>query len=327
MSDFAQGAAVGAEVKKQNPLNTILSSFQAAQARRYKEDQARKTEEAELSKALMVLQYKDNYDRELAKENVKAEKEKSAFGEQEKRKTGLLESIRKGEVASTTETGAGTFEGTPFGAVGERFKTGESKEARTIKNQDLSRATQLRKEFIDRPEVKEFVSIRNKVASMDSLLKNALNNNNASRLSLDQGLITLYNKITDPNSVVRESEYERTPTNLSLANRFSGAIEKIQKGGAGITNEDRKSLVWGAKIIANAQGKMFNEKIDQYSKIASDYGVDPDLVISGMTPHSEFNMTDEQQKQSEKSFTSEQEALNSGYKGIAIINGRKARID
>lgn len=128
MSDFAQGAAVGLEANKQNPFNAILSSFQSAQARRYKEDAERKKEEAELSKALMVLQYKDNYDRALEKEKAKAEKEKFALEAGEKRKNILLEGQAGGKIAPTTETGAGTFEGTPFGAVGERFKAIDSKQ-------------------------------------------------------------------------------------------------------------------------------------------------------------------------------------------------------
>jgi hypothetical protein len=43
---------------------------------------------------------------------------------------------------------------------------------------------------------------------------------------------------------------------------------------------------------------MFNEKIDQYSKISSDYGVDPKLVVSGMTPHADFSMSDDVSSQS-----------------------------
>lgn len=280
-NEFVTGALAAQEVNKQNPFNVIMNRFDEAFARKMKERQAEDADLRDLKKTFLGLQYKHNYDTELVK-----------IQEEEKRKTGLLESERKGEISEAKpEETEGVFEGTPFGMVGKKYKkTGLSKEEKTLKNQDLSRATQLRKEFIDRPEVKEFVSIRNKVASMDSLLQNALQNDKASRLSLDQGLITLYNKITDPNSVVRESEYERTPQNLSLANRFSGAVEKLKKGGAGITNEDRKSLVWGGKIIANAQGKMFNEKIDQYSKIATDYGVDPGLVTSGITPHKDYSI-------------------------------------
>ena len=177
--------------------------------------------------------------------------------------------------------------------VPDTFKI--EKEKRTAERQDLARANLLRKEFIDRPEIKEFVTVRNKVNSMDALLTNI--NDKQSRLALDQGLITLFNKITDPNSVVRESEYERTPHNLSLANRFSGAIEKLQKGGAGLTNEDRESLVWGAKIIANEQGKMFNERLSQYSDIAQAYGVEPSLVtagVEGFTPYESNKQPQEQ---------------------------------
>lgn len=108
---FSSGVAVATEQNKQNPFNAILSSFQSAQARRYKEDAERKKEEAELSKALMVLQYKDNYDRELAKET-----------EAEKRKSGLLEQQTKGVVTEVQPGEPGAFEGTPFGMAGKNFK-------------------------------------------------------------------------------------------------------------------------------------------------------------------------------------------------------------
>jgi len=111
MSDFVQGAMAGAEVNKSNPFNAILSSFKEAQARRYKEDQTRKVEEAELQKSLMLLQYKNNYDTALAKET-----------ETEKRKSGLLEQQTKGVVTEAQPGEPGAFEGTPFGMVGRQFK-------------------------------------------------------------------------------------------------------------------------------------------------------------------------------------------------------------
>ncbi len=153
----------------------------------------------------------------------------------------------------------------------------------------FSAATDLRKEFINRPEVKDYVTVATNVKSMDSLLQEALKTGNSSNLvAIDQGLITMYNKLNDPSSVVRESEYARTPQNLPMVNRIYGAIQKIQQGGAGMTNEDREALVLGAKIIANERGGSFQERRDSYTNQALDAGIDPFRVTGTIPPFERF---------------------------------------
>ena len=61
-------------------------------------------------------------------------------------------------------------------------------------------------------------------------------------------------------------------------------------------NDDRESLVWGAKLITNESGKMFNEKMSQYADIATSYDVDPELITSGMTPFTEYTFEDKIQQ-------------------------------
>jgi hypothetical protein len=179
----------------------------------------------------------------------------------------------------------------------ETSKRSVDREGRKIENQDLARANQLRKEFIDRPEIKDYMLIKNKAGTMDALLNDALSGNQENKVALDQGLITLFNKITDPTSVVRESEYARTPANLPIVNRFNGAFAKLQTGGAGLTDDDRKALVWGAKIMANQAGTMFNERASQYSDIAMSYGVDPQLVIAGVGEYKPYSKQPEYSQQ------------------------------
>ena len=121
MSDFAESMATAQEAsQKRNPFGVILNSWNKAQSRRYEEDAARKKEEAELKNALISLGAKAEYDKAMEEEKGKGE-----------RKTGLLESLRKGEITETTETEQGTFEGTPFGVVGKRFKATPSVEQKT----------------------------------------------------------------------------------------------------------------------------------------------------------------------------------------------------
>ena len=164
------------------------------------------------------------------------------------------------------------------------------RENRLEKNQQFINSTRIRQEFINRPEVKEFITIKTAARSMDSLLDKAIKGDINNRLSLDQALITMFNKMTDPQSVVRESEYARTPQNLPIINQLTGAIQKVAEGGAGLTDADRKALVWGAKVITNERGRTYNETLDEYLGLASEYNLDPALVTRGIEPHEDFQV-------------------------------------
>jgi hypothetical protein len=151
-------------------------------------------------------------------------------------------------------------------------------------------AGNLRKEFIDRPEVKEFQIINTQVKSMDSLLQRARAGDLAGRNFLDQSLITIFNKINDPTSVVRESEYARTPEGLALTNRLQGAVEKIAQGGAGLTDQDREDLVSAAKIIANTRGGTYAQTRSGYVNLAQQMTLDPSLITATMPEFSPYEM-------------------------------------
>jgi hypothetical protein len=58
-----------------------------------------------------------------------------------------------------------------------------------------------------------------------------------------QGVLVTFQKLLDPSSVVRESEYARSGAGLSLVGRIEGMAEKIQKGGAGVTLEGLEEFV------------------------------------------------------------------------------------
>jgi hypothetical protein len=160
----------------------------------------------------------------------------------------------------------------------------KAKRENRIANQaELSNATRLRGEFINRPEVKDFVTVNTSVNAMEALLNRAMETKDKNNyVATDQGLITMYNKLTDPQSVVRESEYARTPENLPMVNRMIGAIGKIQAGGAGLTDDDRKALVEGAKVILKERANPYNEALGEYSTLAEQYGLDPSMVTRGM---------------------------------------------
>lgn len=158
------------------------------------------------------------------------------------------------------------------------------------KRLDMGNSTRIRQEFINRPEVKDYVLVKTKAGQMDALLKGALSGNLNNKVALQQGIITLFNKITDPQSVVRESEYARTPSNAPVVNRISGAFQKLQQGGAGITNDDLKALVIGAKILANESGKIYQGTLDEYKALAGDLGLDEKAITRGMEDYQDFDI-------------------------------------
>lgn len=100
MSFFESMARTQAASQERNPFNVILSRFSEAQARRYKEDQDRKKEEADLSKSLQILNKDYLYKQELAK-----------VEEEEKRKTASLESELTSGRESKKQFGEALFEG------------------------------------------------------------------------------------------------------------------------------------------------------------------------------------------------------------------------
>lgn len=179
--------------------------------------------------------------------------------------------------------------GAKLDVLNARAESLRNNSGRADRKFSFSAANDLRKEFINRPEVTDYVTVATNVKSMDSLLQEALKTGDSRNLvAIDQGLITMYNKLTDPTSVVRESEYGRTPQNLPMVNRIYGAIQKVTQGGAGLTNEDREALVLGAKIIANHRGAAFQERRDSYTNQALDAGIDPFRVTGTIPPFEKF---------------------------------------
>lgn len=190
----------------------------------------------------------------------------------------------------------------------------QQREERLAKQYELSNASRIRQEFIKRPEVEDFTTVSTNVAAMESLLNDALTKKDkTSYLAVDQGLITMFNKLTDPQSVVRESEYARTPQNLPVVNAIVGAIGKLQEGGAGLTDEDRKALVEGAKIIQAERGKQYNQTLQEYTDLANQYGLDVNMVTRGRKPFE----TGEQQPQQPTTIPAVGQTFN-GQKVIGV---------
>lgn len=162
----------------------------------------------------------------------------------------------------------------------------QQRQERYQKQFEFQQSNTMRNQFQKLPAVADYITISTNVNAMESLLNNAIaSNKKENMVGVDQALITMFNKLTDPSSVVRESEYARTPSNLPMVNAIQGAFQKVQSGGAGLTNEDRKALVLAAKIIEKERGNQYNQHLQDYTNLSAQQGIDPSLVVMGYKPY------------------------------------------
>lgn len=176
----------------------------------------------------------------------------------------------------------------------DREKANKSQRAENIKI-----STGLRKEFTSNPQVKEFREIDTKVRALDSLLEQAQSGNFKTTNALDQALITMFNKVTDPGSVVRESEFARIPENLPWKSRAETLLRKPIEGQI-LTQQDRKDLVLAAKVIANEMGSSFNREFGRFQGLARDLEVKESRVLGGIKPFKPFSITQDDTKSKEQ---------------------------
>jgi hypothetical protein len=65
-----------------------------------------------------------------------------------------------------------------------------------------------------------------------------------------QAILVTFQKILDPLSVVRESEYARSPEGMGLKHRIEGYFDRLKQGGVGMTLEDLRAFAQMAQRIA-----------------------------------------------------------------------------
>lgn len=143
----------------------------------------------------------------------------------------------------------------------------------------LNLATGLRKEFNAAKVFKDFQTVNRSERAMKQALDLSLNPDQKSKIASDQALGVLFQKMLDPDSVVRESEYARTGEGASLLNRMMAWLPKLQKGGLAISDDDRQALYDIAQKLLNESKITMNAHIERYEGLAEDYGVDHNKVI------------------------------------------------
>jgi len=171
------------------------------------------------------------------------------------------------------------------------YRDGRTEEIRSVPNpgtvlmaqahqaqRSFSNEMDMRKEFLSLPEVKEYPVVEKQMgrvqAAMDQARKGQVN-----KLAVDQTLITAFNKMLDESSVVRESEYGRTASDLPFFNRIRGGYEKYVSGGAGLTDSDREVLYDMVQKFKGVADEGYNAQKQFYGDLAVRYGFKPENVL------------------------------------------------
>jgi hypothetical protein len=95
-----------------------------------------------------------------------------------------------------------------------------------------------------------------------------------------QDVIITFQKILDPNSVVREAEYDRTAAGQSLVNRVEGYIEQLQHGGARMPLAELEKYAELARGIAAQTNEMVIPERERIGRNADYFGVPRQLIFS-----------------------------------------------
>lgn len=142
---------------------------------------------------------------------------------------------------------------------------------------DFKDERDMRKEFTALPEVKGFVEIESQMGRLDAAMQQS--QRGGSKVAVDQALITILNKMLDPSSVVRESEYARTPADMGILNRLSGKLDKLNTGGAGLTDDERTAIASMARSFYGVAKQQYEAQTEFYTGLAKDYGYKPEHVV------------------------------------------------
>lgn len=144
-----------------------------------------------------------------------------------------------------------------------------------------AQAQSLRKEFLGQQAVKDYMVLDTQVAKANQVWETYKANPNdaKSKNFLDQSIITTFNKMIDPSSVVRESEYARTPEGLSALGRLDAYKDKIVKGGAGLADTDRQDLVNTMQQLHQGASVQFNDLKDFYTDEALRMNIPPERIV------------------------------------------------
>jgi hypothetical protein len=116
-----------------------------------------------------------------------------------------------------------------------------------------------------------------------SMMRTAIERFDADPNAASQAVLSTFNKILDPQSVVRESEYARSAQGLSLIDRIKGFAERLQKGGAGVPKTQLQSMASMAEEFVKNSKDATGGLRKRLSSTADRYNIPHDLIFTDTT--------------------------------------------
>jgi len=173
----------------------------------------------------------------------------------------LLVNLETGETFKNPKTfapksgGSGTL--TPYQQFSATQSIAKDTQARTSTAREMTRQAQLITDSYDR-----IVNSPNKKAR-------SLNT---------QAIITAFNKILDPTSVVRESEYDRVAGGQALVDQLRGKVDNVLAGGAGVTEATLKEAASIAEQYLTGAREHVSQQNIRAQDMARYFNLNPDFV-------------------------------------------------
>ncbi len=161
----------------------------------------------------------------------------------------------------------------------EAEKLAAEAEAAGISPAEMKQVWKMRQDFEKQEGVSQYRQVTTMNDKMDFLMERSARGDEKSRGATDQSIIILFNKMLDPESVVRESEYARTPEGMATLDRLHGKYKKIAEGGVGITDDERKEIVEVAKAMQKANNAWAVREAESTIEFAGAFGIDPSLIV------------------------------------------------
>lgn len=95
-----------------------------------------------------------------------------------------------------------------------------------------------------------------------------------------QAVLVTFQKILDPTSVVRETEYARSAEGLAFMSRLEGYAERLRAGGAGVPDHELAGMVETARQFVEKMDGFTKGERRRLEKIVGKYQIDPSMVFS-----------------------------------------------
>lgn len=135
--------------------------------------------------------------------------------------------------------------------------------------------------FAADPTVKSNAEIKRQYSIMESALASMEDNLKAGKSisTQDQTIVTTFNKILDPGSVVREGEFARTAEGQSLLSRLQGKLQQVVQGGSGSTPDVLREAAMMAREFVTRSNQSFQKKVESEVQKARIAKLDPRLIV------------------------------------------------